>query len=134
MTTAFAPVRRGTILIPSGPVKHLHFVCSDVHFSPHKNGDKVLLVNISTIDPDLYFDTTCILKPGEHPFVKHDSFIYYRYAELYSPDRITDEVIKGNFDVHQPCTEELMQRILDGFQVTREVKRYVQKFYEAHCK
>uniref|UniRef100_UPI0040477DD7 hypothetical protein n=1 Tax=Rheinheimera sp. TaxID=1869214 RepID=UPI0040477DD7 len=134
MTTGFAPMRRGTLLIPSGPVKHLHFVCSDVHFSPHKNGEKVLLVNISSVDPDLYVDSTCILQPGDHPFIRHESFVYYKHAELYSPDRITDEVLKGNYDVHQPCTDELMQRILDGFAGSREIKRYVQRFYETYCR
>ena len=41
---------------------------------------RVLLVSLSSIRSYYHYDPACILKPGEHPFVKQESFVVYKRA------------------------------------------------------
>ena len=63
----------------SGPTSHIHFVISE------KNSEgNSLVVNASTYRGMRSEDTTCILQPGEHPFIKAVSYIPYQYAREMS--------------------------------------------------
>jgi hypothetical protein len=73
-------MKKGTVLMPTGPVDHLHFICSDPVYYPAKVKECVLIVNISSIDDGSDYDQTCILNAEEHPFIKHPSYIYRTYA------------------------------------------------------
>ena len=53
--------RKGTLLIPTGGTKHLHIVMNDPAYSPEFGDERVLIVNISTIKPDVPYDKTCEL-------------------------------------------------------------------------
>lgn len=59
----------------SGPKSHIHFVISEIN--PDGN---TLVVNASTYRGMRGEDTSCILQPGEHPFIKAVSYIPYQYA------------------------------------------------------
>lgn len=134
MSTTYAPLRKGTVLIPSGPVEHLHFICCDpVHHSA-TGKDSVLMVNISSITPHLEHDMTCVLNPGDHPFIKHPSFVYYRKASIYGAQGISRNVAEGNFSTHIPCDEAVFRQILIGFEVSDEVSYKILRFYENHCR
>lgn len=134
--------RKGTFLIPTGPqytsdteqIKHLHFVCSDVYFYPKKAKDSFLAVNITTIVPDQHHDNTCILNVGDHPFVRHPSYVLYREAAILGADTTASKIQSGEFSVHDPCTDEIFRRIVDGFEVSDEVRGEIQKFYLKYCK
>jgi hypothetical protein len=80
MTEPYIPMKKGTVLMPTGPVDHLHFICSDPVYYPAKVKECVLIVNISSIDDGSDYDQTCILNAEEHPFIKHPSYIYRTYA------------------------------------------------------
>lgn len=130
----FTLTRKGTILIPTGPVKHLHFVCSDPVFYPSLVKNCVLVVNISSIEEGLDYDPTCVLDTGEHPFVRHPSYVYYRKAEIYGADNIARNVADGTFSAHEPCTDGTFKRILDGFDISDDVRPKVHSFFEKYCK
>ncbi len=77
----FVPFKRATLLIPSGPVndpdrKHLFVLLTDPIEAPDFNGKQVLLVNIASVPKSLPYDSTCILQPGVHRFIKHESYVY----------------------------------------------------------
>lgn len=133
MNQRFVPARKGTILIPSGPTDHLHFICSDPVFYPYLAKECLLLVNISTVDPDLETDSACILQAGDHPFIRHNSYVYYRKADIFGVDSVSRNVAEGNFIAHAPCTDDIFQRILDGFAISEEVKPKIRSFYERYC-
>lgn len=130
----YSPARKGTILIPSGSKNHLHFVCSDPVFYPSVGKDCVLVVNISTADAAIDYDKTCVLDVGDHPFIKHPSYVYYRRADIFGADNIARNVADGTFDVHRDCTDGTFKRILDGFDISDEVRPKIHKFYEKYCK
>lgn len=133
MNNVFHPIKMGTILIPSGPSKHLHFICSDPVFYPALVKECVLVVNISTIDALLDYDKSCILQRSDHPFIKHPSYVYYRKADIFGADSISRNVAEGNFTLHVPCSEATFERIFGGFNISDEVRPKIKKFYQRYC-
>lgn len=94
--------QKGTLLIPTGGANHLHFVMNDPVYCPVLGYDAVLLVNISTVYPDKYFDQSCILKKGCHPFVLRDSWVVYREAGPFNLARLEQGVAQKSIKTHQP--------------------------------
>lgn len=130
----FYPVRKGTILIPSGRANHLSIICCDPVYYPRTLTDSVLIVNISTVSNMPHVDHTCILSVGEHPFIHHDSFVFYNKADIYSVNSLVDNVTNGNFVCHEPCSEAVFAKILSGFDVSKSLSYKVKQFYLKHCK
>jgi len=133
MTEMYTPMRKGTVLIPTGPTKHLHFICCNPVYYPNLVKECVLVVNISSIEEELEFDNSCILDVGDHSFVKRPSYIYYRKAEILGADSISRNIAEGNFSIHQPCEDIVFNKILDGFNTSEEVKFKIKRFYENFC-
>lgn len=133
MTDGYIPAKKGTILIPSGSADHLHFICSDPVFFPDLARDCVLVANISTVKPDIYHDPTCILDVGDHPFIRHPSFVFYKKADIFGADNISRNVADGTFTVHDPCEDIVLTRILAGFNISDDVRLRVKKFYLKYC-
>lgn len=130
MTELFIPMKKGAILMPTGPVDHLHFICSDSIFYPSKAKECVLIVNISSINDGSDYDKTCILNADEHPFIKHSSYVYYKKAEIYGTNSISQNVAQGTFRIHEPCSDNIFNRILEGFSISEDVTGKIRKFYE----
>lgn len=131
--SAYEPYRKGTILIPTGPCDHLHFVCNDPVLYPPLAKECVLAVNISSVDPNLPCDPTCLVEAGEHRFVKHQSYVYYRKADIYGANTIALRVADGTFKTHHDCSDDLFERILAGFGVSPEVRPKIKTFYQKYC-
>lgn len=55
--------------------KHLHCVIN----TPGLHGGVALVVNLFTCVRES--DAACILKPGDHEWIKHDSFVDYNFAK-----------------------------------------------------
>jgi hypothetical protein len=55
--------------------KHLHCVIN----TPGLHGGVALVVNLSTCVRES--DAACILKPGDHEWIKHDSFVDYNFSK-----------------------------------------------------
>lgn len=92
----FFVVRRAVLLIPSGPAgdlqrKHL-FVCVT---DPVGVGKDVLLVSVSSLIPRQPYDSTCRLYVGDHPFIRHDSYVAYARARIECADKLVEGVSHG---------------------------------------
>jgi hypothetical protein len=133
MTDTFSLMRRGTILIPSGSSHHLHFICCGPVYYTNLGKDCVLLVNISSISSAIEYDKTCILTSTDHPFIKHQSYVYYRKADIYGADNIRRNIAEGTFTTHQDCSIPVFERILKGVSDSEEVKFKILKFYQKYC-
>lgn len=125
--------RKGTLLIPTGGTKHLHIVMNDPAYSPEFGDERVLIVNISTIKPDVPYDKTCELGVGCHDFVRHPSYVYYKEAVISLVPRIIEKCELGEIDLQQPVNDVLYERIFNGFNVSKHVtpkiKRYLKQQY-----
>ena len=71
-----------TVHIPSGPTgSHLFVViCEPCVVDCYGVRPHIILVGITTVYPTIPYDNACLLRVGDHPFIEHDSYIYYRYA------------------------------------------------------
>lgn len=133
MIIPYTPVRKGTLLIPTGPCYHLHIICNDPVFYPTITKECVLAVNISTIDPCIDYDKTCLLNVGDHPFIKHESYVYYRKADIFGASSIARSVADGTFSTHAPFDDPVFDRVLAGFTASNEVRLKIRRFYENYC-
>ncbi|GAB3362746.1 hypothetical protein GCM10027395_23850 [Giesbergeria sinuosa] len=62
----------------------------------------------------MFVDDSCLLKPGDHPFIRHDSFIDYRFTRLEQAEHVEARVAEGVFDVKESCSPDLIRRIIEG--------------------
>ncbi|MFI3199181.1 MAG: hypothetical protein QX196_12770 [Methylococcaceae bacterium] len=130
----FVPFKRATLLIPSGPVndpdrKHLFVLLTDPIEAPDFNGKQVLLVNIASVPKSLPYDSTCILQPGEHRFIKHESYVYYAKARIEAANALLRGVKSGQLMAHEIMGQAIVQRICDGLQRSSHTTPRILRFY-----
>lgn len=126
----FFVVRRATLLIPSGPPddpnrKHL-FVCLTDPIGP---GGDILLVSISTFRQGESHDPTCRLFPGDHPFIRRESYVNYRFARIEPASKIERGVQQGVFIPQQVLDGAIFARVCNGLAESRFVTPQVLAFY-----
>lgn len=103
----FTFINQETENLPS----HLYFILSDP--SADK---KVAIVNATswkTRDESLN-DKSCVLVPGDHPFIKHKSFVYYRKALCSPVEKIKLGLQNGVLVPHDSPSDELINRVILG--------------------
>lgn len=87
-------MQRATLLVPSGSdanldTKYLFIDLTDPHSNDVYPQPHCLMVNISTVRAHITYHTACVLKPGDHPFVKQDSFVFTQKQESNRKTRLT---------------------------------------------
>lgn len=121
---AYVPYKKGTVLIPTGGVKHLFGIITDsCPLGEH------LLVNLTSKKAGIKHDEACEVSPGEHPFVKQDSYVDYRRAETMTAARIAANVDNGNFSVKEDLSDALLQAFRDGVEDSDHVKQRVLEYF-----
>jgi len=81
-----------------------------VVLTPPDDTGEVVIVNFTSD----HFDTTCPIEVGEHPFVKHRTFVRYQDAVLTSAKLLQKGVSKGFLQPHKPLSPALLKRIREG--------------------
>lgn len=113
-----------TLLIPSGGGKHLFVVLNDpVVLEGYGQRGCVVLVNLSSVRPEIPYDTTCVLPAGCHPFVVADSYVRYQDARIYRADDLSRYVAQGLFTPHEPVPQDLLRSIKSGLGASPRTKR-----------
>ncbi len=124
----YTPPRKGTILIPSGPIRdpdrlHLFVICTD----PCADG-KQLIVPVSSKINDRC-DLTCVLQPHEHSFLKHESFVFYKRARIEAHQALINGVTQNTFIPHDNMNGQTFLRIYNGIcrslETPRKIKLYI---------
>lgn len=122
--------RGTTLLIPSGrDGDHLFVVLNDpMPFEGRGTRPHIVLVNLSSVPRQgVPYDATCVLQPGTHPFVRVDSYVYYRQARIEPLDHVVRLIDTGVFKLHDPMDLAVVQRVLSGLVespfTSRELKR-----------
>ena len=87
---------------------HLWIVLSD----PDRQGRRAL-ANLTTHDPTDERHSICplIIAPGEHPWVRHDSCIYFDGVRLDTEDQIIAASARGRLYRHERATPALVRKI-----------------------
>lgn len=118
---------RTALLVPSGPNhdpnrKHLQIVCCD----PDENGN-VVIVGIATYTNDLC-DQTCTLQAHEHPWLKHKSYVLYRYAQIVSAAALQGRIHAGEVLERAEMNAQAFLRVRKGLCNSPHTKRKVKRF------
>jgi len=132
----FVPYRRATLLIPSGPAhdperKHLFIVLTDPARVLDYDETQSLLVGVTTLQPDLPYDPTCLLHAGDHEFIRHRSYVHYARALIEPSQSILNGVKKGVLVPKAMLVEDIFARVCNGLVKSRFTARRIIAFYEA---
>ena len=134
----FQLVRRVTLLIPSGPAhdldrKHLFIILTDPVADPlNGNKDSVLLTSVSTLETALPHDPTCILHPGDHPFVTRESYVSYRDSRILETAKIINGVSSGMFVAKELMDGNIVDRICDGLSTSQQTAEKIKRFFRTY--
>lgn len=120
---------KASLFMVTGPNEHLHVVMNDPVAYPLKpDGRTVLLVNFcSYVDPAVN-DDTCLLNVGDHDFIHHCTYVDYADAVLKLVEPIERDVGLHIHRIGTNVSEQVYQRILDGFHVSPRVPIKVSRF------
>jgi hypothetical protein len=130
----FLPLKRATLLIPSGPQgdldrKHLFILMTDPYQNEANSPLFILMVSLSTIRKGIPYDPACILHSGDHPFIKHDSYVVYQKARLEDADKILRGVKSGQLTPYDPVDKDVFERISKGIHESRLTSPKLLEFY-----
>ena len=116
--------RRNVFLLPSGGKEHLHFVVTD------PVGEKVLIVGITSSVLEVEFT----LNRGDHPFIRHQSCINYRKAQIISTDVIKRCLNEGLWRRQRDAREAIIQKISEGVLKSSRSPERIRNFYRIFLK
>lgn len=106
------PVRSGdTFLLTGGPVPTPHLWV--ILWGPAGPADAYLAVMLTSLRP--YSDRSCILNPGDHPFVRHATSVSYRNVLRWTGERLAQLVADGIARSRQPVSEDVLERMRTAF-------------------
>lgn len=95
----------GSSFILSG---HLCIVIAE----PSGIGDDVVVLYLTS--RKLHSDTTVILTPKDHPFIKHETVISYADARIMTRESVMRRVAERDFQPHEPFRNDVYRVILKG--------------------
>jgi len=105
--------------MPSGPTgEHLFIIMAGP--SPLENYGSVnqfISVSVTSVYPGVPFDEACVLQPGEHSFIKHQSYVAYRHARVDTQQHLEKMVADSVWNPQEPCSVALFQKI-----ISREIR------------
>jgi hypothetical protein len=95
---------------PQYVTEHLYIIISPVI------DEKVLFVNVTTRKE--FKDDTCILKKGDHDFIRHESVINYADATESDVSLIREAIANKIFKPHTPVRNDVLDKIQKGAYVS----------------
>lgn len=113
--TDYVPYRSASFLGPVNEVHHLFAVMNNPCLE-----QRCLLVNITSIKDGKYHDRACELGVGDHPFIKHPSYVLYRLADTMRADRISKLVGLNWYLTREDWDAKVFQRIVDGIRISED--------------
>lgn len=118
--------RKGeAFLVPSGPDMHLFIAITE-----EDNDGMQVLINVTSIDPDIQHDDTCILNNGDHEFIVDPSYIAYGYAIERHKNFIDQQIKNGVYKQKEDAAPVLVEKIRDGVKKSPFSKRSIKDAFD----
>lgn len=113
-----------TFLVPSGPQGYHLFVLilGPINLPNYGNRLQVAMVSATSVREGVPYDPSCLLHPGEHPFIQHPSYIAYRHLRI-DPFEHINSMVGSVWKPHEPFSPALLQRVLKGVCESRMTPR-----------
>jgi hypothetical protein len=111
-----------TFLFRSIAAKHLWVVISDPVAKPN---DPVVIVSLVTYRPSI--ESTCLLHPGDHDFIRHKTAVYYRAVRMHRRGQLVGLARRGELDMREPMPPDVLDRIRVGAFASDNVRGEIRK-------
>lgn len=103
-----------------------------VILTPPDENNHAICVNLTT--RGIVCDTTTICKPKDHPFIMHESIVYYAGAELLDMDKVAQALMDGNLkgmriEQKDRCDRGLFKRLHKGLLASPFTPRKIKEHY-----
>lgn len=96
--------------------EHLWMVISD----PGVDSSKALLVNCTTWRADK--EQTCLLNPGDHPAIEHNSVVYYAGSRVHSLVHLHYLLNNDKIVLHDPLSAQVLTRVREGAASSKQIR------------
>ncbi|HET7233998.1 MAG TPA: hypothetical protein VFJ16_28560 [Longimicrobium sp.] len=114
-----------TFMYPNGGIPHLWIVVTEPSGTPAE----VVIVSLSSEKAGK--DATVKLGPGDHPFIRKPTVVFYPDTRLMPVQSIINEVQNAQATFHADCSEDLLDRVRQGLLASpatpRRLKAYVRE-------
>ena len=77
-----------------------------------------------------YQDPTTTFVGGEHPFIGRPSYTRYSAARVDHEADIQRGIDDGQFELHVPCSPEMLGNVIGGFEHSPFAKPFTTKFID----
>jgi len=104
-------MKQGDTFLGGGQIHGEHHLWLIVN-EPSAHSGVALIVNVSTLR--LGAETTCVVQAGDHPFVKHDSYVRYGSARKVKGTDLAEAVKKGLLKPHQAASNAFLAKVRAG--------------------
>lgn len=127
------PVRGSTLLFRAGPGDlHLHICLTAPFDALAEPPQQVLMVSATTIYGIRGEDLTCLLKPGDHPFLVVPSYIAYSHWRCVTVSALNRAEGLGMAKAKEPMDAAVLKRIRDGLFTSQRAPRAARNFVLAY--
>lgn len=85
------------------------------------------MVNISS-----YYDgsdDTCLLNVGDHPFIRHCSYVFYADAKIYKATSIQNGFDQGILQPQPDLADDVFARVTAGITVSPDTPQNVVRYF-----
>lgn len=117
-------IEKNTLLvpIPAPTCKHLFIVLTSAKGDP----PVVVMVNITTRRPTS--DSTVILTPSDHSFIKHESVIAFEHADIFEVSKLENGLNKGLLSKYPDISNSLFTVIKQGLLCSPRTPQHIKKY------
>jgi hypothetical protein len=88
----------------------------------------ILLVPVSSAYENC--DRTCVLEPGDHDFIRRESFILYAKMRIYSSAHVANQMASGAIEEREALRDDVFQRVCAGIAASRFSPPVCKRYYE----
>ena len=101
---------------------HLHIV-----LTAPLDGEAVV-VSIETLYPGSKLERHVVLRPGDHPFIDHDSVPAYQFANFFEIEKIEAAIVRGDAKLRENASDQLVIRLLRGLIDSDRTPNHIRQF------
>jgi hypothetical protein len=99
---------------------HYWFLISDVK----QDRNALAVVSMTTTRRGARYDPGCPLHVGDHPEIRHDSYVSYIRSGIHTPKSLLNSITLGHLHpVSSPCSESLLRRLRQGAFISKETPK-----------
>lgn len=90
----------------------------------------IVSVNFTSVTAEKRIDSACIIEAGEHPFIQHQSYVFYEKIQIIDHEHVCTCVRTGVYRPAQKVSVELLERIVTGIQASSFTPRKFKKLFK----